>query len=116
MTGLSSEARGLRKRRNLVTVQFNFMNWLLETTSLIVLTVGDRDGIFFNLIYFTVTSCGTPLVILLNLLLLNIFLPILLFLIYFLGIEENRKRAREHVSSSIKIFTRKKDKVAPAQD
>ena len=67
MTGLSSEARGLRKRRNLVTVQFNFMNWLLETTSLIVLTVGNRDDIFFNLLYFTVNSCGTPLVILINL-------------------------------------------------
>ena len=68
MTGLSSEARGLRKRRNLVTVQFNFMNWLLETTSLVVMIGWDRDGIFSNLLYLTITSCGTPLVIWLNLL------------------------------------------------
>ena len=109
MTGLSSEARGLRKRRNLVSVQFNFMNWLLETTSLIVLEVGDRDDIFCNLLYFTVTSCGTPLVIFLNLLLFIFTNPF--FLIYFLGIDENRRLAREHFRSRMRIFTRKKDNV-----
>ena len=64
--GLSSSARALRKRRNLVSVQFNFMNWLLETTSLSLLMIGDRWNVVLNLLYLLVNSCGTPLVILIN--------------------------------------------------
>ena len=66
VTGLSSSARAVRKRRNLVSVQFNFMNWLLETTSLSLLMIGDRWNVVLNLLYFLVNSCGTPLVILIN--------------------------------------------------
>ena len=41
------------------------------------------------------------------------FSPIFFFLVYFLGIEENRRLAREHFQSRIRIFTRHKDRVIP---
>ena len=51
----------------------------------------------FNLIllyvlYFQVTSCGTPIV-------------------YFIGIEENRTKTREFLRSNIENFVPKKDKM-----
>ena len=62
VTGISSSARVLRKRKNLVTIQFNLFNWLLETSSLILVVI--EDNLFFGTLYLLVTSCGTPLVIL----------------------------------------------------
>ena len=38
------------------------------------------------------------------------------FLVYFLGIEENRRLAREHFQSRMRIFTKNKDKVTPIKD
>ena len=108
--GLNSSAKYLRKRyrcseifflfnivnksslwwrRNLVSMRFNMMNWLLETISLVLVMIGEYK--LSIILYLLVTSCGTPLV-------------------YYLGIEENRRLAREHFNSRIRIF--KKNKVA----
>ena len=67
VTGISKSARVFRKRRNLVSMQFNLMNWLMETVSLILVTIG--ENIFLKILYVLLNSCGTPLVVLLNLLL-----------------------------------------------
>ena len=75
-----------RKIKNIVTMKFNMLNWVLETIVNIL--------ILFNIskltivIYITFMSVGTPLV-------------------YFMGIEENRKMAKEHFKTHIKIFKRK---------
>ena len=58
--GISQSAKVLRKRRNLVSMRFNMMNWLLETVSLILVMI--KDNVFMSIIYLLVTSCGTPLV------------------------------------------------------
>ena len=65
INGLSSSAKIARKRRNLVSMQFNMMNWLLEIISLI--PVMFVENVFLNILYLLVNSCGTPLVILFNL-------------------------------------------------
>ena len=62
---ISRSSRVLRKRRNLVSMQFNMMNWLLEMISLI--PVMFVENVFLNILYLMVNSCGTPLVILFNL-------------------------------------------------
>ena len=91
------------------------LNWLLETTSLIVLLSSERDSIFESLLYLLINSCGTPMVRLFNSTECYI-LFISFFLIYFMGIEENRRLAREQVKSRMKIFSRNKEKVAPIKD
>ena len=63
--GLSSSARVLRKRRNLVSMRFNMINWLLETVSLILYL--NKNDVFLTVLYILVNSCGTPLVILFKL-------------------------------------------------
>ena len=60
VSGISSSAKVLRKRRNLVTMRFNLINWVLETTSLILVVI--EDNMLLNTLYLLVTSCGTPLV------------------------------------------------------
>ena len=62
VSGLSTSARVLRKRRNLVSMRFNMINWLLETTSLILVII--KVDVFLTIFYLLVNSCGTPLVIL----------------------------------------------------
>ena len=47
-----------------------------------------------DMLYLTINSCGTPLV-------------------YYLGIEENRKRAHEYWSSNVKIFRGDSNRVLP---
>ena len=66
VNGISRSSRVLRKRRNLVSMQFNMMNWLLETISFIPLLF--VENVFLKILYLLVISCGTPLVILFNLL------------------------------------------------
>ena len=99
--GLSNQARTLRKNKNLVSMKFNMSNWLLETASLILVTIGHYLENSYNItfysftfytLYILVNSCGTPLV-------------------YFLGIEENRRLAGEKFQSRIRIF--KKKRVSP---
>ena len=68
--GLSEAARAKRKRRNVVTMKFNLLNYLLETLSM-VLTLAVRSYLV-GLLQILVTSCGTPLV-------------------YYLGMEDNRQ-------------------------
>ena len=86
--GLSISARNARRTRNLVSMRFNMINWLLETVSTSLVLVGENR--FFTILYLLVNSCGTPLV-------------------YYLGIEDNRREAREHFQSHVRIFKRRKD-------
>ena len=67
--GMSEAARARRKHRNVVTMKFNLVNYLLETVSM-VLALAVR-GYLVGLLQILVTSCGTPLV-------------------YYLGMEDNR--------------------------
>ena len=90
--GLSSSAKMARRKQNLVSMQFNMINWLVETVSLFLVMFEDYE--FFTILYLLVTSCGAPLV-------------------YYLGIEDNRLKAREYFQSRIRIF---RNKVAPALD
>ena len=59
--GLSITARKTRRTRNLVSMKFNIMNWLLETVSTVLVLIGENR--FFTILYLLVNSCGTPLVI-----------------------------------------------------
>ena len=68
--GMSEAARARRKHRNVVTMKFNLVNYLLETVSM-VLALAVR-GYLVGLLQLLVTSCGTPLV-------------------YYLGMEDNRQ-------------------------
>ena len=68
-------------------MRFNMMNWLLETISLVLVMIGEKK--LSTILYVLFTSCGTPLV-------------------YYLGIEENRRLAREYFNSRIRIFKNKK--------
>ena len=62
--GLSTLARVLRKRRNLVSTRFNMMNWLLETLSLSLMIIETRRNMFTHIFYHLVNSFGTPMVFL----------------------------------------------------
>ena len=97
ITGLSTQAKMTRKKRNLVSTKFNMFNCLLEGgAGLIVFMV--KEKILFNILYLLVTSCGTPLV-------------------YYLGMEENRRKAREYFQSRIRIFTPcRGNQVAPTNE
>ena len=83
------------------------INWLLETVS--YLLIMRRRNIYLTILYVLVNSCGTPLVILSNLLLSYFYQSF--FPVYFLGIEENRRLTREHFQSHMRIF--KRNQVAP---
>ena len=61
VTGISKSAKVFRKRRNLVSMRFNLMNWLLEAISLILASIG--ENIFWNFLYLLLNSIGTPLVV-----------------------------------------------------
>ena len=78
-------SRKQRKNRNLVTMKFNMINWVLETFSTI-LVLKEVNRIFY-ILYLFVNSTGTPLV-------------------YYLGIEENRKPAQEYFRSNIRQLIR----------
>ena len=70
-------------------MQFILINWLVETVSLILVMMGQRQILMY--LYLLVTSCGTPLV-------------------YYLGIEENRQKAKEYFQSRMRIL--KKEEAA----
>ena len=90
MNGLSTAAKTKRKRRNLVTTRFN---WILETVGLIPVIFLEKQ--IFTILYLLVTSCGTPLV-------------------YYLGIEDNRQKAKEYFQSRMRIL--KKEEAAHANE
>ena len=85
---ISAMARIRRKKQNLVTAKFNFLNWLLEVVSLVVVLAGGY-GKVTSVLYIFLTSCGPPC-------------------IYFLGVEENRKAVKQSLTSRIKNVKQKK--------
>ena len=76
VVGLSDNAKKRRKHRNVVTMKFNLINYLVETLSGILFLV--VKNFFVDLLYLLLNCCGTPLV-------------------YYLGIEENRKQAEQYI-------------------
>ena len=62
------------------------INWVLKT--IVNILIMFNFSILSKIIYITIMSVGTPLV-------------------YFMGIEDNRKKAKEHFKSHIKIFKKK---------
>jgi hypothetical protein len=72
--GLTVNSRIARKKRNIVTVKFNFLIWLAETSSFLGLI---PDGKPFYVCYFLI-SCG------------------LCPLLYYFGISDNRKTVRDY--------------------
>ena len=87
---LSAMARIRRKKQNLVTAKFNFLNWLLEVVSLVVVLAGGY-GKVTSVLYIFLTSCGPPC-------------------IYFLGVEENRKAVKQRLAARIESVKQKKGK------
>ena len=81
--GLSKAAVMLRKRRNLVTMKFNLFTWIWETSSMLIVAV----NIDMKILYALSISCGPPL-------------------LYFMGIEENRRVTLEYFKANISIFRR----------
>ena len=99
-SGLSKEARSKRRQRNLISMKFNIINWALESVMLLLTSslynrcryyynvMNDTDQEqkvhelhkccrWINLLYIAVSCCGTPIV-------------------YFMAIEDNRKKARDY--------------------
>ena len=70
MKGISEDQRSKRRKRNLVTMKFNMINWMIETVSIIMIVIVPDDLVFT--LYILLNSCATPLV-------------------YIFGMEENRK-------------------------
>ena len=91
--GLNEVARTLRKRRNLVTVKYNLFNWIFETANLLFVLVSPKN----NFIYLFCMSCGPPI-------------------LYFMGIEENRKATEEYFKSKIRVFDKLNKKRHENQD
>ena len=91
--GLNENARSKRKRKNLVSMKFNMLNWILETFVNILILFGHSK--VSTILYVLIMSGGTPLV-------------------YVMAIEDNRKLAKEHFKSHIKIFKRKNQVQADA--
>ena len=81
--GLSERARNKRKIRNLITIKFNLFSWILDTASILLVIISSD----FDILYLLVTSCGPPI-------------------LYFLGMEENRRNTRNYFMSCIKVFER----------
>ena len=64
-------------------MKFNLWNWILETISTLIVIIIKNS--YSTVIYLLITSCGTPLV-------------------YYLGIEENRRQAKARFKEHIKMF------------
>ena len=62
-------------------MKFNMINWVLETVSTILVLM--KVNRIFYILYLFINATGTPLV-------------------YYLGIEENRKSAKEYFKSNIR--------------
>lgn len=80
--GLSDEAMQRRRQKNLVSIRFNLMNWVLESVMILMIVMTTNK--MFQTSFILVTSIGTPL-------------------IYYLGIEENRQKIKEFYRNQIKI-------------
>ena len=61
VSGLSEAAKTKRKRRNMVTMKFNLLSFVLEGASVILVVIS--RSFFIRLLYLLVNYCGTPLVL-----------------------------------------------------
>ena len=69
-------------------MKFNLWNWILETISTLIVIIIKNS--YSTVIYLLITSCGTPLV-------------------YYLGIEENRRQAKTRFREHIKMFKKSRN-------
>ena len=92
VVGLSEEAKAKRKHRNVVTMKYNLLNYILESVSVVLMIT--VDDYFIDILYVTINCCGTPL-------------------IYFLGIEENREHAKYFRKSQVPRETISTEAVSP---
>ena len=58
--GLSEAGKTKRRHRNLVTMKFNLLSFVLEAASVILVAISRT--FFIRLLYLLVNYCGTPLV------------------------------------------------------
>ena len=86
--GISEESRSKRRNRNLVTMKFNLMNWMIETVSLLFVIIFQGDDIA-TIIYILLNSCTTPL-------------------IYHFGLEENQNLATKVSRTNFMVLSVKK--------
>ena len=86
--GISEESRSKRRNRNLVTMKFNLMNWMIETVSLLFVIIFQGDDIA-TIIYILLNSCTTPL-------------------IYLFGLEENQNLATKVSRTNFMVLSVKK--------
>ena len=91
--GLSQKAKSERKRRNLVNIKFNLLAWILEGVSLTCSLISPT----YDIVFLFIMNISPPL-------------------IYFYGIEENRRSAEEYFKSRMRIFKRKKNVEDASQD
>ena len=92
-TGLSDEAKQRRRQKNLVSIRFNLMNWMLESLMILMIIMTTKK--MFQTTFILVTSIGTPL-------------------IYYLGIEENRKQIKDFYRQQIRRVKKKPVAVSPS--
>ena len=69
-------------------MKFNLFNWILETVSTIIVVL--IKNAYSTTTYLLIISCGTPLV-------------------YYLGIEENRRLAQARFREHVKMFKKNKN-------
>ena len=72
-------------------MKFNLLNWILDTISTLLVILIKNP--YSTVVYLLIISCGTPLV-------------------YYLGIEENRRQAEARFKEQIKKFTRSRIKTS----
>ena len=78
--GITEGHRSKRRKRNLVTLKFNMINWIIETVSIIMVVNVSNDLVFT--LYILLNSCATPLVY-----------------IFGIGMEEKRKSMVDYLKS-----------------
>ena len=110
MSGLTEAARKVRRTKNLVSMKFNLLNFLMETLSVLLLLA--IKSYFIRILYLLVRY------IYLYLYLLSTHISLLVSycgtpLVYYLGMEENRKAAQAYLKSTIQVV-RRPAKVAPS--
>ena len=111
MSGLTEAARKMRRTKNLVSMKFNLLNFLMETLSVLLLLA--IKSYFIRILYLLVRYIYT-----LYLLSTHIYMSLLVSycgtpLVYYLGMEENRKAAQAYIKSTIQVV-RRPAKVAPS--
>ena len=85
LKGINERARIMRKNLKTVTTKFNFVIWLSEASSILVLVPQSKT---FFILYFLLSSCVTPIV-------------------YYIGIVENRKAVKQHLQDLLRESKKK---------